>query len=65
MCLNAIYFFTLSIDQRRQLIEQLHTLNDGCLQFLDIPIFVLNIADPIVEGDTSMAIDFFLKHLLS
>ena len=65
MRLDAVDFLALSVNQRRQLIEQLHTLNHGCLQFLDVPVFVLNVADSVVQGDTGLAIDFLLEHLLS
>ena len=51
MCLDAVYLFALGVHQARQLFEQLHTLHHRFLQLLDVPIFVLDVADPVFEGD--------------
>ena len=64
MCFDAVYLFTLGIHQGGQLVEQLHALHHGDLQLLDVPIFVLDIADPVVEGDAGLTVDFLLQHLL-
>ena len=62
--LYAVYLLPLRINQVRQLIEQLYTLVHRSLQFLYIPVFILNVADPVGEADAGLTVDFFLKEFL-
>ena len=62
--MDIVYLFPLGIDKDGQLIKQLNTLLDRGLQFLNISELVLDVADCVLEGDTGISINLFLKHFL-